>query len=95
MENEQIGPGYDLRRGENITHEGIQPFIKVILFRLKKKKMYPMTLTRSWSVQYRSVGPRGREAAGQASRGWALVSPASLYCSQVGGGPWSLQSPTP
>ena len=23
VENEQIGPGYDLRRGENITHEGI------------------------------------------------------------------------
>jgi hypothetical protein len=22
IENEQIGPGYDLRRGENITYEG-------------------------------------------------------------------------
>ena len=39
VENEQIGPGYDLRRGENITHEGIQPFISYS--GLKKKKNVP------------------------------------------------------
>ena len=43
MENEQIGPGYDLRRGENITHEGIHysAIYKGYPIQVKKKKNVP------------------------------------------------------